>query len=92
MALLVATITFSACSSDDDDDKTSDYIVGTWQTTNEAASEEIQFLSNGTCYEILSLTGSSARLRYIGNYTLDGNKLTINWTNYQGWEEFLVIG
>lgn len=84
MTLLAAVITFTACSSDDDS-SISNSIIGIWHTENDTRTEELQFLSDGTCYQELDITGSSARLRYTGSYSLEGNKLTIHWIKYQGW-------
>ena len=87
MLLFAAVFTLGSCSSDDDDQNevTTSSIVGTWLTENDSRTEKLEFLSDGTCYENFSLTGVSARMRYTGSYSLDGNKLTIHWIKYQGW-------
>lgn len=86
MLLFASVFTLGSCSSDDEQDvDATSSIVGTWSTENDSRSEELQFLADGTCYENFSLTGTSARMRYTGSYSLNGNKLTIHWIKYQGW-------
>lgn len=49
MALIAATITFSACSSDDDDDKVStSSLVSKWYAEDEGYGCEFQFNTDGT--------------------------------------------
>lgn len=82
LALLAATITFTACSSDDDNEKQGNTkIVGTWTTNTDGYTDEIRFLSNGTCYENIP----ADEYRYTGSYKLNGNKLTIRWTKGESW-------
>ena len=85
----VASLGFYACSSDDDEE---DYgystsILGSWQTEDENFSTELSFNANGTCTELMEMKGMSiaAKMRYSGTYNVKGDKLTINWKGYEGW-------
>lgn len=85
MALLAATITFCACSSDDDNNENSP-IVGTWYSEDNGYSDMITFQKNGAVSAITtSLQYSSIRYRDTGTYSLNGNKLTIHWTKWETW-------
>ena len=54
MALIavIMSVSFTACSDDDKDDKQSNTVIGTWQVTTSTYSEEVgdtyTFYSNGT--------------------------------------------
>lgn len=86
MAAMVAVGSFTSCSSDDDDNPTNTAsIVGTWVNSSNGAIDEIQYKADGTCNENMTLDNTSAKMRYSGNYNLNGNKLTIHWTTGQGW-------
>lgn len=90
MLLFVAVFTLGSCSSDDDENETTGAsIVGTWIDENDTSDGGLQFLSDGTCYDYFFLPDLSARMRYVGRYTLNGNKLTIHWTKYQTWNQLI---
>ena len=57
LALFAATITFGACSSDDDGDKTSaESLVGTWYCEMDGYGCEFQFTADGTVtYTVVEL-------------------------------------
>ena len=90
MALIAATITFSACSSDDDDDKIStSSLVGKWYTEDEGYGCEFQFNADGTLtYIETMLDAPTSKVRDSGTYKLDGNKLTLHWTKSETWSNY----
>lgn len=90
MALIVATITFSACSSDDDDNKIStSSIIGKWYTEDEGYGCEFQFNADGTLtYIETMLDAPTSKVRDSGTYKLDGNKLTLHWTKSETWSNY----
>ena len=90
MALIAATITFSACSSDDDDNKIStSSIIGKWYTEDEGYGCEFQFNADGTLtYIETMLDAPTSKVRDSGTYKLDGNKLTLHWTKSETWSNY----
>lgn len=90
MALIAATITFSACSSDDDDDDVStSSLVGKWYAEDEVYGCEFQFNANGTLtYIETMLDATTSKVRDSGTYKLDGNKLTLHWTKSETWSNY----
>lgn len=90
MALIAATITFSACSSDDDDNKIStSSIIGKWYTEDEGYGCEFQFNADGTLtYIETMLDVPTSKVRDSGTYKLDGNKLTLHWTKSETWSNY----
>ena len=90
MALIAATITFSACSSDDDDDKVStSSLVGKWYAEDEGYGCEFQFNADGTLtYIETMLDAQTSKVRDSGTYKLDGNKLTLHWTKSETWSNY----
>lgn len=89
MMVALLSFGFTSCSSDDDEEDNgySTSILGSWQTEDENFSEELSFNANGTCTELLEMKGMSlaAKMRYSGTYNVKGDKLTINWKGYEGW-------
>ena len=49
---VIISVSFAACSDDDEDDKQSNTVIGTWQVTSSTYTEEVgdtyTFYSNGT--------------------------------------------
>lgn len=90
MALIAATITFSACSSDDDDNKIStSSLVGKWHAEDEGYGCEFQFNADGTLtYIETMLDAPTSKVRDSGNYKLDGNKLTLHWAKSETWSNY----
>lgn len=90
MALIAATITFSACSSDDDEDKVStSSLVGKWYAEDEGYGCEFQFNADGTLtYIETMLDAPTSKVRDSGTYKLDGNKLTLHWTKSETWSNY----
>lgn len=90
MALIAATITFSACSSDDDDDDVStSSLVGKWYAEDEGYGCEFQFNANGTLtYIETMLDATTSKVCDSGTYKLDGNKLTLHWTKSETWSNY----
>lgn len=90
MMVAIVSVGFASCSSDDDDEKDNGYstsILGSWQTDDENFTTEMTFNANGTCTELMEMKGMTlaAKMRYSGTYNVKGNKLTINWKGYEGW-------
>lgn len=90
MMVAMLSFGFASCSSDDEEE---DYgystsILGSWQTEDENFSTELSFNANGTCTELMEMKGMSlaAKMRYSGTYNVKGDKLTINWKGYEGWD------
>ena len=90
MALIAATITFSACSSDDDDDNVStSSLVGKWYAEDDGYGCEFQFNANGTLtYIETMLDAPTSKVRDSGTYKLDGNKLTLYWAKSETWSNY----
>lgn len=89
MMVAMLSFGFASCSSDDEEE---DYgystsILGSWQTEDENFSTELSFNANGTCTELMEMKDMSlaAKMRYSGTYNVKGDKLTINWKGYEGW-------
>lgn len=84
---VLMSVGFTACSSDDDNDNGySSAIVETWMQQNASGySVELTFNSDGTCSELTKLESTSAKMKYNGTYNVKGDKLTIIWTEYLGW-------
>lgn len=92
VALIATTLCFgfASCGSNDDDDKISSPIVGTWE--NSANSyEKFIFSSNGSCtrqYVVPETKGITDPViddeipeqYYYGMYSVDGNNLNVRWT------------
>ena len=80
MALIAATITFYAFSSDDDDDKVStSSLVDKWYAEDEGYGCEFQFNADGTLtYIETMLDATTSKVRDSGTYKLDANKLTLH--------------
>lgn len=78
--LFVCMSVLTSCSKDDDD-SSSNSIVGTWYT--EAYSyEEITYNSDGTCtYRRYKSDHTTIRDTDSGTYKVEGNKLTIWWAS-----------
>ena len=89
MMVAMLSVGFASCSSDDDEEDNgySTSILGSWQTEDENFSTELSFNANGTCTELMEMKGMSiaAKMRYSGTYNVKGDKLTINWKGYEGW-------
>ena len=90
MALIAAIITFSACSSDDDDNKIStSSIIGKWYAEDEGYGCEFQFNADGTLtYIETMLDAPTSKVRDSGTYKLDGNKLTLYWAKSETWSNY----
>lgn len=90
MALIAVTITFSACSSDDDDNKIStSSLVGKWYAEDEGYGCEFQFNADGTLtYIETMLDAPTSKVRDSGTYKLDGNKLTLHWAKSETWSNY----
>lgn len=90
MVLIVATISFSACSSDDNDDSVStSSLVGTWYGEDQGYGCEFQFKANGTMtYIETMLEAPTSKVRDSGTYHLDGNHLTLFWTQSETWSNY----
>lgn len=90
MALIAATITFSACSSDDDDNKIStSSLVGKWYAEDEGYCCEFQFNANGTLtYIETMLDAPTSKVRDSGTYKLDGNRLMLYWAKSETWSNY----
>lgn len=90
MMVVMLSFGFSSCSSDDEEEDYgySSFILGSWQTEDEYFSTELSFNANGTCNELMEMKGVSlaAKIRYSGTYNVKGDKLTINWKGYEGWD------
>ncbi len=73
---MLPMVVFTACSSDDDESATS--LVGTWLGAGEGLIGEITLKSN---YQITGITtkDNGEKEEYVGTYSLDAQKLTINW-------------
>lgn len=86
---------FASCSSDDD--VINSPIVGTWTTSNMTETTEISFNSNGTAIENSTLKRNGAMREYVGSYSVNNDKLTINWKKYKDfnsvtreWTEYIT--
>lgn len=90
MALIAATITFSACSSDNDDDNVStSSLVGTWYGEDEGYGCEFEFKADGTVTYIETMRDApTSKVRDSGTYQLDGNRLTLYWTQSETWSNY----
>lgn len=90
LALFAATITFGACSSDDDGDKTSaDALVGTWYCETDGYGCEFQFTADGTVtYTETMLEDATSRSRDTGTYRLSGSTLSLHWTKSESWSNY----
>ena len=90
MALIAATITFNACSSDNDDDSVStSSLVGTWYGEDQGYGCEFQFKADGTMtYIETMLDAPTSKVRDSGTYLLDGNRLTLHWTQSETWSNY----
>lgn len=87
MALLVAAITFSACSSDNDNDNGKSAIVGTWYGADDDYNYEIRFNADGTVVQIATdIEDVNIKERDSGTYQLSGNRLTIRQTKNETWD------
>lgn len=88
MGLFVCVSVFTSCSKDNDNESSSNSLVGTWYTESESKGylryEEMTYNSDGTCtyrrYKSDQTTISDADS---GTYKVEGNKLTIVWANYE---------
>lgn len=90
MALIAAIITFSACSSDDNDNKIStSSLVGKWYAEDEGYCCEFQFNANGTLtYIETMLDAPTSKVRDSGTYKLDGNRLMLYWAKSETWSNY----
>lgn len=90
MALIAATITFCAFSSDDDDDKVStSSLVGKWYAEDEGYGCEFQFNADGTLTYIgTMLDATTSKVRDNGTYKLDGNRLMLYWAKSETWSNY----
>lgn len=90
MALIAATITFYAFSSDDDDDKVStSSLVGKWYAEDEGYGCEFQINADGTLtYIETMLDATTSKVRDSGTYKLDANKLTLHWMKSETWSNY----
>ena len=82
LAFLPMTL-FTACSSDDNDNVVNSPIVGTWTTSNITETTELAFNANGSVIENSTLKRNGAIREYIGSYSVNNDKLTINWEKYR---------
>ena len=89
MMVAMLSCSFVSCSSDDEEDDNgyATSILGSWLTDDEYTSEELTFNANGTCTELTEMKGTAlaAKMRYLGTYNVKGDKLTMNWKGYEGW-------
>ena len=76
-------VVFTACSSDDNDNVVNSPIVGTWTTSNITETTELAFNANGSVIENSTLKRNGAIREYTGSYSVDNDKLTINWEKYR---------
>lgn len=76
-------VLFTACSSDDDDNVINSSIVGTWTTSDITETTELAFNANGSVIENSTLKRNGAIREYIGSYSVNNDKLTINWEKYR---------
>lgn len=75
---MLPIVLFTACSSDDDNVVNSP-IVGTWTTSDGAETAEITFRPNGSVTENSTLKWNGDMKEYVGSYSVNDGKLTINW-------------
>ncbi|GAE15792.1 hypothetical protein JCM6292_2124 [Bacteroides pyogenes JCM 6292] len=75
---MLPIVLFTACSSDDDNVVNSP-IVGTWTTSDAFETSEITFKPNGSVTDNSTLKRNGAMREYVGSYSVNGSKLTINW-------------
>ena len=76
-------VVFTACSSDDNDNVINSPIVGAWTTSNITETTELAFNANGSVIENSTLKRNGAIREYIGSYSVNNDKLTINWEKYR---------
>lgn len=86
MGLFVCVSVFTSCSKDDDNDSSSNPIVGTWYTESEPKGylqyEEITYNSDGTCtYRRYKSDKTTISDTDSGTYKVEGNKLTTVWAD-----------
>lgn len=91
---VIMSVNFTACSDDDEDDKQSNTIIGTWEVTGDSDSDEeynaigeiYTFYSNGT---VLNEWENDF---YTYNYKLnsDNTILSINYEDGDGYEEMYL--
>lgn len=74
--VMLMTVSFSSCSSEDDDDKNLS-IVGTWICENPGVDATIEFYSNNTFYWCQK--DSFGLAEEYGKYQLEGNTIIIRW-------------
>lgn len=80
LGMFVSIALFSSCSKDDDD-SSSNPIVGTWYT-EVYGYEEITYNADGTCtYRDYKSDKKTVSYSDSGTYSIDGNKLTIWWND-----------
>ena len=96
LTLLVFVFSLQSCSSDDDN-VINNPIVGTWITFNNVETTEITFKSNKTVIENSTLKRNGAMREYVGSYSINDNKLTINWEKHKDynsisreWSDYLI--
>lgn len=81
LAIIGMAVSFTACSSDDDNDSTRDTrLIGVWKENESMA--EISFRKNGTVSEIQLVGKSTYATIYEFNgewTTVDDTNLTIHW-------------
>lgn len=87
LLISVLSITFTSCSSNDDDDapKITSQIVGSWQTTyyTTTVGGNLTFKNDGTYY--MALTTKGVTKRYNGTYEVSsGNEGVIKLYNEKG--------
>lgn len=81
LGLFVSVCALTACSSDDDDDKsTSNPLVGTWYSDSENQYAEITFKADYTCTS-REYNSDRTKIEYSdrGTYEIAGNTLSIWW-------------
>ncbi|WP_270611873.1 hypothetical protein [Bacteroides intestinalis] len=91
---VIMSVNFTACSDDDEDDKQSNTIIGTWEVTGDSDSDEeynaigeiYTFYSNGT---VLNEWENDF---YTYNYKLnsDNTILSIDYEDGDGYEEMYL--
>ena len=81
LGLFVCVTVFTSCSKDDDNESSSNPIVGTWYT-EVYGYEEITYNSDGTCtYRDYKSDKKTVSYTDLGTYQVEGNRLTIWWND-----------
>lgn len=74
LGLFMSVFAFTACGSDDNDDVSSNPLIGKWVTTEYGAQDILEFKSNGTGYFIWNSEGGRRK-----DFTYTYDATTINF-------------